>query len=149
MLVLHVHVDEGHIPPVAGWPFAIRTTESGERPELTRLQTLSDLLQRGVDRADGRLTAAWTYRLCHAIAQLHSHQILIGDLDPQAIVVSENSYGGLPALMVSWLPLSVHTLLLPSPSTITNPLPFNAPETLEGNIEPRSDIYSLGALLYL
>jgi serine/threonine protein kinase len=149
MPVIDVHADEGHIATVAGWPFAIRTTESGESQELTRLQTLSDLLQSGVDLPDERLALAWTYRLCRAIAQLHSHQILIGDLDPQAIVVSENSYSGLPALMVSWLPLSVRTLLLPSPSTITNPLPFNAPETLEGNIEPRSDIYSLGALLYL
>src|SRR5947209_15831611 len=149
MPVIDIHAHEGHVSTVAGWPFAILTREqNGESQTHPRLQTLQELLQSGIGVPDERLALAWTYRLCRAVAQLHSHQIILGDLDPQAIIVSESSYSALPALMVSWLPPSVRALL-PSTSTFTDLLPYSAPETLEGNIEPRSDIYSLGALLYL
>jgi hypothetical protein len=63
-------------------------------------------------------------------------------------VVDENNYSGLPALMVFWLPLPLRALL-PHTSITSDPSPFTAPEALQGNVETRSDIYSLGALLYL
>jgi serine/threonine protein kinase len=149
MPVIDIHAHEGHVSTVAGWPFAILTGEqNGESQTPPRLQTLQELLQSGIGPPNERLALAWTYRLCRAVSQLHSHQIILGDLDPQAIIVSESSYSALPALMVSWLPPSIRALL-PSTSTFTDLLPYSAPETLEGNIEPRSDIYSLGALLYL
>ncbi len=149
MPVIDVHADNGHISTIAGWPFTVLSGEQGDEGQaLTHLQTLHDLMQNNEGLPDERLALVWIYRFCRAVAQLHSYQITIGDLDPQAIVMSENSYHGLPALMVSWLPPSVR-VLLPATSTSTDPQPFNAPETLEGTIEPRSDIYSLGALLYL
>ena len=149
MPVIDLQSDEGHISTVAGWPFAIQTTEQdGEGKGPARLHTLQDLLQSGVGLPDERVALSWMYRLCRAVAQLHNHQIIIGDMDPYVIVVSENSYSGLPALMVSWLPPSV-SALLPPISTVSDALHFSAPETLQGNVEPRSDIYSLGALLYL
>jgi len=50
--------------------------------------------------------------------------------------------------MVSWLPASLRAVL-PHQSTKTTAPHFSAPEALVGTVEPISDVYSLGALLYL
>jgi len=79
---------------------------------------------------------------------LHRHQIILGDLDPQALILGGNSYNSGLALMVSWLPAAIRSLLPPT-SVISNTTNFSAPEALLGKLEPCSDIYSLGAVLYL
>lgn len=149
MPVIDLLYHQEHLFTVAGWPFAIRATgQEVENKETLPLRTLQDLLQSGIDLPDERVALTWTYHLCRAVTQLHSHQIILGDLDPLTVVVGENNYSGLPALMVFWLPLSLRALL-PHSSTTSDTSPFIAPEALQGNIETRSDIYSLGALLYL
>src|SRR5260370_19753551 len=54
-----------------------------------------------------------------------------------------------PALMIQWLPPHLRELLPPARTSTTPTLYFSAPEAIQGQAEPRSDIYSLGAILYL
>ncbi len=147
MPVIDLRYLQGHLFLIMAWPF--QTTVHGDQDQSQlHLYTLQDLLQshRGLP---GELTAiSWIYQLCLAVHCLHQQQIILGDLDPYTIVVSESRYRGAPALMVSWLPPSIHDLL-PAISTDTYATYFAAPELVSGTIEARSDVYSLGALLYL
>ncbi len=141
MPVIDLRYFQGHIFTIAGWPF---TTESNARQ---KRYTLQDLLQSGIGLPDEQTAITWIYRLTQAVSNLHSQSIIIGDLDPHTIIVSDESYDGMPALIVGWLPLPIRSLL--SPETTHAAHHFTAPEALLGNVEPASDIYSLGALLYL
>ncbi len=132
-----------HLYSVAGWPFPLPEDESSK----AFTYTLHDLLQSGIGLPGEGVTLAWLHLLCGAVAQLHNSDIILGNLDPATIVVSDGNYDGLPALTVSWLPWTVRSLLSPSSSSIEGP--FVAPEARLAPAEPRSDIYSLGALLYL
>ncbi|QBD79233.1 hypothetical protein EPA93_25920 [Ktedonosporobacter rubrisoli] len=145
MPVADLRYFEGHLFLIQEWPF----TMPGE-PANADLQqyTLHGLLQSGIGLPDEEVALSWVYRLCQAVAHLHNQQITLGDLDPQAIVLSHNSYDGMPALVVSWLPVSIRKLL-PDASDISYAAHFSAPEVLQGTIEPCSDIYSLGAILYM
>jgi serine/threonine protein kinase len=135
-----------HLFLVAGWPFSLyeQTINTNTLPG----STLHDFLQSGVGLPDEDTAITWMYRLCSALERLHQHQIVPGDLDPQAILVSEEGYDGMPALAISWLPVAIQGLLQPV-SAVTDTHSFVAPEARKGIIEPRSDIYSLGAILYL
>lgn len=141
--VIDLHYSQDHLFVMQGWPFSVESTS-----RITRAQTLHDLLQSGLGLPDEETAITWTYRLCNAVQHLHNHQIVIGDLDPHAVVVSKNDYSGQPALTVSWLPGALRKLL-PDAATISSTASFNAPETQKGIINARSDIYSLGAILYL
>jgi len=141
MPLIDLRYFQGHLFTIAGWPF------SKEPDPQTQIHTLQDLLQSGIGLPDEQIVIAWMYRLCRAIHKLHTQFIIIGDLDPYTILVSDEHYDGLPALMVGWLPLPIRSLL--PPETLSGPQHFTAPEVLTGDIELSSDIYSLGALLYL
>jgi serine/threonine protein kinase len=138
-----LHYSQDHLLIIQDWPFPLQNDNS-TRDALT----LHDLIQSGIGLPDEETAINWTYRLCSAVQQLHNHQIIIGDLDPHVIAVSKKDYTGQLALMISWLPAALRKLL-PDAARITNLTNFNAPETQEGNIDPGSDIYSLGAILYL
>jgi len=138
MPVVDLRYFQHHLYLVTGWP-------SGEAA--AQLHTLQDLLQSGAGLPDERVTLDWITRLCFSLEYLRRYQIVIGDLDPHAIVLNEDSYQSQLALMVSWLPNSVRALL-PSSQPPT-PDPFMAPEALEGKADARSDLYSLGAIFYL
>ncbi|MBV9258607.1 MAG: hypothetical protein JO215_11360 [Ktedonobacteraceae bacterium] len=141
MPVIDLRYFQGHLFTIAGWPFS-------NEPDLqTQIHTLQDLLQSGVGLPDEQIAVAWMYRLCLAVNSLHRQLIVLGDLDPNTILVSDEHYNGMPALMVGWLPLPIRDLL--SPEALSGPQHFTAPEGLSGNIEVASDIYSLGAILYL
>lgn len=137
---------QGHLFLVTGWPFSIyeQTTSTSTLPG----STLYDFLQSGVGLPTEDTAITWMYRLCSAVERLHQQQIVPGDLDPQAILVSEEGYDGIPALTISWLPTAIRELLPPAP-VITDPYSFIAPEARKGTIEPHSDIYSLGAIFYM
>ncbi len=149
MSVIDMRLHEQHLYTVAGWPVVEGDAQSALEEERAKqqLRTLHDTLQSGIGRPDETLALAWLYQLCRAVYRLHQHSIIIGDLDPSTIVLNGERYEGRPTLMVSWLPLTVRNLL-PRSSVLDNASHFNAPETLLGRVEQRSDVYSLGALLY-
>jgi len=139
----NLHYSQDHLLIIQDWPFPLQNDNS-TRDALT----LHDLIQSGIGLPDEETAINWIYQLCSAVQRLHSQQIIIGDLDPHVIAVSKKDYAGQLALMISWLPAALRKLL-PDAVCINNPTSFNAPETQEGNIDPGSDIYSLGAILYL
>jgi serine/threonine protein kinase len=131
------------------WPFSNNTQEQASLPTRHhQLSTLQALLQSGVGLPDPQVALTWIYRISRALEQLHKHEVILGDIDPDTILLDEPTYEGEPTLMVTWLPDLLHEQLARS-SIHTNTEYFCAPETLLGDIEPRSDIYSLGAILYL
>jgi serine/threonine protein kinase len=141
MPLIDLRYFQGHLFTIAGWPF------TKEPDPQTQIHTLQDLLQSGIGLPDEQIAIAWMYRLCTAVHSLHTQFIIIGDLDPTTILVSDEHYDGQPALMVGWLPLPIRSLL--SHETLNGPQHFTAPEVLAGDIELGSDTYSLGAILYL
>ncbi|MBV9229527.1 MAG: hypothetical protein JOZ18_09465, partial [Chloroflexi bacterium] len=147
MPVANVHYFEGHLFTITEWPFTIKK-RAGSGSKQRHIYTLQDLLQSGIGLPDEQIAISWSYRLCQALADLHKHQIIIAELDPDTIIVSDDTYNGRPALTVSWLPRIIRTLL-PETSIAANMAHFSAPEALLGKPEGCSDIYSLGAILYL
>ena len=112
------------------------------------LHTLQDILQSGKGLPEESLALTWIEHLCQSLHAIHTSGIVVADMDPQTIVLNGDTYASELALMVSWLPPSLRTLF-PHTSTIANTTNYTAPEVLLSKPEPRSDIYSLGALLYL
>jgi serine/threonine protein kinase len=143
MPVIDLRHHQGMLYVAAGWPAAV-----SEKGPITRLQTLQDVLQSGIGLPDIRVALAWSEQLCQALDQLHQQSIVPGDLDPQSLVLNGSDYNSDIALMVAWLP-AVIRLLRPPASTINNSTHYSAPEVLLGKPEPASDVYSLGAILYL
>jgi serine/threonine protein kinase len=146
---------QGHLFVIAGYPSsASHTTGKPENTQASagnwhRLYTLQDFLQSGQGLPSEQQTLKWMWYLCQALEGLHRHQLVVGELDPYTIILNENSDSAEPALMISWLPPQLRQLL-PLPQVSTTPMSyFSAPEALQGKAEPRSDIYSLGAILYL
>ncbi|GHO43469.1 inactive serine/threonine-protein kinase VRK3 [Ktedonospora formicarum] len=135
---------EDHLFLVGSWPFASNEKKNSNQPR----QTLHDLLQSGVGLPDEDTTISWAYRLSRAVERLHEQNIVIGDLDPHSILVDGDSYDGLPAMAVSWLPAAIRKLF-DDTTVITTKNPFSAPETGKGLRDRKSDVYSLGAILYL
>lgn len=144
MPVIEVRHFEGHLYVVSAWPSRSTKSEMTD----THLQTLQDVLQSGIGLPEMQVSLYWVERLCSTLINLHRHRIVLGDLDPQALILDSNSYKGDLLLMVSWLPSLVRNVL-PRTSVVNSATNFSAPEVLLGKPEPRSDIYSLGAVLYL
>lgn len=138
---------QGHLYVVAGWP---RDTKGSPIPNNTNalLHTLQDILQSGKGLPEESLALAWIEQLCQSLQEVHASGIVVADMDPQTIILNGDTYASELALMVSWLPPSLRTIF-PHTSTIANTTNHTAPEVLLSKPEPRSDIYSLGALLYL
>ena len=142
MPAIDLRYTQGHLYIIAGWPLT-----NQEKP--VHLSTLQDVLQSGIGLPDTSISLAWGEQLSLSLEQLHSQHIILGDLDLQTLILGNDQYNGSIEIMISWLPHALYDLF---PSTST---PFNtssnytAPEVLLGKPEPRSDIYSLGAILYI
>jgi hypothetical protein len=144
--VVDIRAANNHLFIVGGWPFPLPETRTPTTP--IRTHTLENLLQSGIGLPDELLALSWVRSLCTVVEALHHVSIVPGILDPAAIIVGEAAYTGKPVLTVSWLPQAVRTLFPALPKHPDESL-FSAPEVARGQAEPRSDVYSLGALLYL
>ncbi|MEO8969973.1 MAG: hypothetical protein ABI406_00040, partial [Ktedonobacteraceae bacterium] len=141
---------QNHLYVVAGWPRdekGSHTLNNQNNPN-SHMHTLQDILQSGKGLPEESLALTWIEHLCQALQEVHASDIVVANLDPQTIILNGDTYASELALMVSWLPPSLRTAF-PRTSTIANTTNYTAPEVLLGKPEPRSDIYSLGALLYL
>lgn len=146
---IDLRIFQGHLFLISGIPFLPR--EAATSKSTPRLYTLQDFLQSGQGLPKEARSLLWIRNLCQAIERLHRQQIVLGDLDPYTVVLNKNSSEAEPKLMVSWMPPELRKLL--SSSLDISPTPqvsyFRAPEALAGRAEVSSDVYSLGALLYL
>ncbi|HEV7235314.1 MAG TPA: hypothetical protein VGN15_03975 [Ktedonobacteraceae bacterium] len=132
---------EGHLSVISGWP--LNTIENN-----VHLHTLQDVLQSGVGLPNMQMSLSWIEQLCLSLDHLHRHSIVLGNLDPQTLILASDQYDGALELMVSWLPPAISTML-PDASPMSNTSNYSAPEVHLGKAESRSDIYSLGAVLYI
>lgn len=138
---------QGHIFLVSGMPLPTQETEATRG--IQRLYTLQDFLQSGQGLPKEARALEWIRNLCQALERLHRQHIIPGDLDPYTVVLNKNSVTAEPKLMVFWI-LPALQQLLPQPASSAQKVSyFRAPEAISGKVETRSDVYSLGALLYL
>lgn len=145
---MEMRVFQGHLFLISGMPFLPRETATSQ--SISRLCTLQDFLQSGQGLPKEARALAWVRSLCQAVERLNRQQIVLGDLDPYTVVLNKNSVEAEPRLMVSWMPPELLKLLpQPSESSVPQLSYFSAPEALAGKAEVSSDVYSLGALLYL
>jgi hypothetical protein len=103
---------------------------------------------------------AWGAQLCRIVARLHRSGTVLGDIDPTTVLVDgDGKADWVPMLLLCWPPapqyLPHHSLterryqqIFPfARADAANA--FAAPEMLSGEGDVRSDVYSLGAILYL
>jgi serine/threonine protein kinase len=157
MPVVDLRYFHGHLFVVSGYPLTATSPGTTGKSEnikastgnVRRLYTLQDFLQSGQGLPSEQQALKWIGYLCQALDGLHRYQIVIGELDPYTTILNENSDNAEPALMISWLSPQLQRLLRSSQASTRFWSYFCAPEALQGKAEPRSDIYSLGAVLYL
>lgn len=106
---------------------------------------------------------SWGAQLCRIVARLNRLGIVLGDLDLSTILVSSSGITPwAPVLLTSWPPpphfwqpvattseaVSLQRQVFPV-ARVAQWNAFIAPEMLRGKCDERSDVYSLGAILYL
>ncbi|HJT55911.1 MAG TPA: inactive serine/threonine-protein kinase VRK3 [Ktedonobacteraceae bacterium] len=154
MPVTDLRYSQEHLYVVTGKSPTRRETQENVESTIAaddslRLYTLQDFLQSGQGLPSETRAIEWMEHLCLAVDRLHSHKIVIGDLDPYTVILNTNSEQAQPALMISWLLPKLREMLPPPTLPTTHMSYFGAPEALLGTGDFRSDIYSLGAILYL
>ena len=110
-------------------------------------------------------------RLCRTVARLHRLHIVLGEITPEMILMSRaGDVVWAPLLLAAWPPAysfwpeplsqnaqQLHAQIFPprgEQSVVARPgahdtRAFAAPELFAGHCDERSDIYALGAILYL
>ena len=89
MPLIASHSYEGHLYSVAGWPFSQREEDAAiSSIPSPRPYTLHDLLQSGIGLPNEQIATSWIAELAQAVERLHEHQIIIGELDPDTIIMS-------------------------------------------------------------
>ncbi len=143
--------------------------KNGEKERPTVAITLSELLlnrQQWPLWLDMETALNWSVQLCRIVVRLHRLGLVLGDLDPNTVLVDESGPAEwAPVLLIFWPPapqfwratsmqrehISLCSQIFPiAIRMLTNA--FAAPETLDElgtKCNSRSDVYSLGAILYL
>lgn len=135
----------------------------GSSPTFATL--LSELLpdQKQTGQTPGIVTAlSWGIRLCQTVVRLHGMGIILGELTPDMLLVNrEGRAPWSPLLLACWPPAlafwpgqsedyyQIFTLLSNGSLADAHTRAFAAPETFTGCCDVRSDVYALGAMLYL
>ncbi len=106
---------------------------------------LSDAARRG--RMPEDQVRAWALQLCDALAYLHSRQppVIFRDLKPENIMLVEDTG------QIKLIDFGIARFFDPSKERDTIAIGtrgFMAPEALQGQTDPRSDLYSLGVTLH-
>lgn len=142
---MELRVFQEHLFLISGIPLPPRDNQSA-----SRLYTLQDFLQSGQGLPKETRVLAWLRSLCQVVERLHRQHIILGDLDPYTVVLNKNCAEAEPRLMIFWVQPEIQQLLpQPTEASVPSVSYFSAPEALQGEAEVRSDVYSLGALLYL
>ncbi len=110
---------------------------------------------------DTTTTLHWAIQLCRMIARLHRQGIVLGTLTPSIILIDgQGKEAWSPVLLPCWPPAPFYwkTTSISVPLTYARIFPiankpiesvYTAPELLDGSADQRSDVYSLGAIVYL
>jgi serine/threonine protein kinase len=155
--VIDVRYSNGHLYTISGYPHSLSSPGLNEVNgnanssigNTLKLYTLQDFLQSGQGLPSEQQVIQWIQNLCRALDVLHQHQMIVGELDPYTVILNEQRGNATPSLMLSWVPPQLYQLLRSFDGSTKFWSYFSAPEALQGRAEPRSDIYSLGAVLYL
>jgi hypothetical protein len=110
-----------------------------------------------------RMSLRWGSQLCRSVACLHRLGVLLGNLSPSTLLVDKEGIASwAPIQLISWPPApqfwqltdpqanlydmydTVFPIAKPAEENV-----FVAPELFNGYCDERSDVYSLGAILYL
>src|SRR5215469_7878842 len=95
MPVIDLQVNQNHLLTIASQPIFGHDTDRESRDSI-RLRTLQDFLQSGVGLPAQEIALHWVSGLCQAVEHLHAQGIVIGDLDPDTIVLSYDDYESQP-----------------------------------------------------
>ena len=114
-------------------------------------QTLADLLARYI-RINAETAVDIAIQLCQALAPVHRAGLTHGSLSPHCVVMKEGAADDPSAVEVLVLDTGLLPALRPTDTSTHKPwgrLPYISPEQASGlGIQPSSDIYVIGALLY-
>ncbi len=121
--------------------------------ELARGKSLRQLLSQG--SLTMNLTVDLMWQICHALASAHSAKIIHRDLKPDNIMIEEQSDGQLIAKVLDFGIAKMREAQsddgeanLTGANIIGSPAYMSPEQSLGSTLDARSDIYSLGAVLY-
>jgi serine/threonine protein kinase len=146
--------------------YLVMQLQSSRSERHTGVVTLEELLlqhQWWPSWLSKELALSWGTQLGRIVARLHRLNVVLGDLGPATVLVDDEGRANwAPVLLVSWPPapqfwresasgpsaFDIYNSVFPVEASFERNA-FAAPEMLKGICDRRSDVYSLGAILYL